>query len=196
MSKRAAKVAKPKRAVATQIKFRIDESLKAQLDHAANARGLSLNTEITERLVKSLQPPRYWDAITNAKVSAIVDLIAEVACSAGANAALLARLPQDGTTWADDPYSFDQVGKAVIAALNAIRPKGAITPPGSVSINKLYSTEYYNRTGTFIADSILFEVASANAVRRSDRTERLRASLGADILARIERNLLEGKHHG
>ena len=174
---------------ATQIKFSVHESLRTQLGELAKAAGRSLNAEINERLVQSLRPPRYWDTVDNPKINALVDLVAEVVCSAGQNAGSFARLPQDGAvTWADDPYCYDQVMKAVVAALEGMRPPGKIAPPKSAS-----GAEFYSRIGELVAEGILCEVAlktlpGAPEVR-DERAVRLSRGLGDDIVGRIERKM-------
>jgi hypothetical protein len=99
-----------------QLKVRVREDLRAQLERAATERDVSLNTEIAERLAKSFEAQSQLQAAVEAQLG-------------GAHTAALLKLTaariqlievRTGKRWIDDPLTTLEVRKAWAEVLDAI----------------------------------------------------------------------------
>lgn len=181
-------MARRKIADSAQIKFRVPDSLRAQLEQAAAERGASLNAEITERLQRSLGAKRHWETMDNPQANAIIELLANVIYATGQNAGTFAAMSAaGGASWWSDPYAYDQVAQAVRIALEQMRP------PGEIALPDRAHKEIYGNIGKIVADGIISEVVSADdppagrPPERIERAMRLKRGLG-EIAKHIEKN--------
>src|SRR5690242_11605782 len=94
---------------ATQLKFRIKTNLYERVAAAADARGVSLNKEIAERLERSLDPNLDVDKVFGSR--ALFGLLKAIGVAmhlAGQRAKFFKAQDIDAAKrWIDDPYAYD-----------------------------------------------------------------------------------------
>jgi hypothetical protein len=116
-------------AESAQLKLRLREPLRASLEAAAKARGVSLNAEAADRLARSFDQQNIVDALFGGPdVAGIAMIIARVLSKTESLIRILQKRTDDPALWRD-PYAFDQAVEAVNAVLEALRPSGDATPP-------------------------------------------------------------------
>lgn len=116
-----------------QVPLRIPEALRARIEKAAKARGVSMNAEIVERLARSFETE---DRFGGPRAVELIETIAAVMKSTGEHAAFMAdssKLYNQGE-WLDQPYGYDQARKAAITVLKKRKPKGAVVVPKPATI--------------------------------------------------------------
>lgn len=165
---------KPERA--TQLNIRVDDDLKALLEESAKSNGNSLNTEIKDRLTRSLRPQRDWATSDDPKFNGLMDLIARVTFLCGPN--FITPMPSSDL-WYDSPIAFSQVEAAIKAIVEALRPPGDPSVPSPSSDD----AETYKRLGALVAKRVLHEVVAAAA-----KYEHVQESFG-EVVDRIRSNL-------
>jgi len=175
-----------------QFKFRVKDELRQKLEEAAEARGVSLNQEITERLGNSFNPLWTDKKKDNPTVDAIVDLLGQVIYAAGYSAGGRTFSTDGRSTWYDDPLAFDQVCKAVEVTLQAIKPPesasafdlkqlGHLLPPDAAErLNHGFENigEIAARVVLHEMTEIVGEPESKMPTERAERARRLRSALG------------------
>ena len=120
-----------------QVPLRIPEEQRARIEKAAKSRGVSMNTEIIERLERSFE---IEDRLGGPKVAELVETIGTVMRSTGEATAFHvdSSKTHDQGEWLAVPYAFDQAVKAAITILEHHRPNAPIVepkiPPDSVFI--------------------------------------------------------------
>jgi hypothetical protein len=181
-----------------QTNLRIEPALREQLQKAADAAGVSVTKEITDRLERSFSEKRHWETLDNPKVNAIVDMLGQVIYAAGHNAGGLSTAGSiDGSrTWYDNPFAFDQVRKAVDVALQAIKPAGSVdleemasrlpSDKSHVARSMTEKDSFFKNLGEIAAWGVLSELKIIDdpdsktplSPERADRARRLKSSLG------------------
>ena len=111
-----------------QVPLRIPEAQRARIEKAAKSRGVSMNTEIIERLERSFE---IEDRLGGPKVAKLVEIIGIVMGSTGEQTAtfLDGSKTYDQGEWLAVPYAFDQARRAANAILDYHEPKGPIVEP-------------------------------------------------------------------
>jgi hypothetical protein len=121
--------------------FRTTDEIRDKLAEAAEARGVSVNQEINDRIAASFDRPERVYA--NPHASGLMKLVRAAMQGAGQNAAFLKKghfdleplNVDDGLFWFRDPYAFDQAKRAAEAILEACRPPGSPEPPAYEDAN-------------------------------------------------------------
>jgi hypothetical protein len=115
-----------------QLKVRMKEPLRAQLEKAAAKRGVSLNTEATDRLQQTFLNQKVLqealDLSFGTQISELLIIIGDVMRSTAQTVTFAARGDPSLEIWSEDPLVFDKVVQAVEAVLNERRPTGKIMP--------------------------------------------------------------------
>ncbi|WP_375762855.1 Arc family DNA-binding protein [Bradyrhizobium sp. Pha-3] len=162
----------------SQLKFRIDRELRDQLEKAAEKNGVSLNKEITERLVRSLEAKSLDDS---KPTFGILKLIQEAMNAAG-EAALFEENDMSWEIarkklWTDSPQAYGRAVEATITILEALRPATRRAPDN-------YPTPW---DGVFWGEYFLKFAASGkpNVPENQALATDLNKSLGA-LVQRIE----------
>ncbi|MCZ6861987.1 MAG: Arc family DNA-binding protein [Alphaproteobacteria bacterium] len=111
-----------------QVPLRIPEAQRARIEKAAKSRGVSMNTEIIERLERSFE---IEDRLGGPKVTELVETIGIVMRSTGEHTAtfLDGSKTYDQGEWLAVPYAFDQARRAANTILEYHKPKGPIVVP-------------------------------------------------------------------
>ena len=120
-------MAQRKRTATVQLKVRMKEPLRGQLEKAAKARGMSLNAEIGKRLERSFETE---DRFGGPRVVDLIETIATVMKTTGEHAGFIEtrKLANQGE-WLFLPWAFDQATKAANAIMKHYKPKGKVTAP-------------------------------------------------------------------
>jgi hypothetical protein len=111
-----------------QVSFRTREPLRAALESAAKARGVSMNTEMNERLMRSFEDDVKLEVeFSRVQLYAILRLVANAMDHAGASSAIMSNMGTGASkNWTDNPFAYDQALKAALFILNTFRPAGEI----------------------------------------------------------------------
>jgi hypothetical protein len=112
-----------------QISVRAKEPLRAALESAAAERGVSMNTEIIERLMRTFEDEVKLEAEFDRRQLYAILRIAAVAMDHSGNSAVI--VSGTRSNWVDNPFAYDQAVKAALHVLNAFRPLGEISGPKS-----------------------------------------------------------------
>ena len=122
-----------------QIGLRVKEPLRARLEEAARARGVSVNAEVVRRVEASFEQDRWIESVFGSEdVFRLMQAVAAAMNRAGGRAAVLAtianlwrrtgqRIP--AATWIDFPYAYSQAVQAATRVLEALRPPGELVEP-------------------------------------------------------------------
>ncbi|WLA62382.1 toxin-antitoxin system HicB family antitoxin [Bradyrhizobium diazoefficiens] len=162
-----------------QIGLRVPDELHEALYAAAKRRGVSVNKEITDRLLKTFDEDLVMS--TGQESSAFYAVLRVAAAAmhlAGLNTAAITSAlvnPDALKTWMEYPFAYDQAVKAAATVFEALRPSGEITaPPATADFAKLI--------GVGVANSILEEAASGEARNNNPgsiaRAKKLNRDLG------------------
>jgi hypothetical protein len=111
-----------------QVSFRTREPLRAALELAAKARGVSMNTEMNERLMRSFEDDVNLETeFARVQLYAILRVVANTIDHAGTSSAVVSSMSTGAPkSWTDNPFAFDQAVKAAMYVMNAFRPSGDI----------------------------------------------------------------------
>jgi hypothetical protein len=152
-----------------QLKLRVPEGLRKQIQDAADARGVSVNAEVIFRLQASLErDATVGGLLDDPTATALGEVVAAAMMEAGRFAGYLAtNSPQGGQRWADNPYAYEQAVQAAHHVLDALRPEGKVVPPAG---GRGYS-------GKASAEAIIHEMGDA-PLEVFSYGYRLRARLG------------------
>ena len=171
-----------------QIGLRVPEDLREKIQEAANARGVAVNKEISDRLEKSFSEEMTISAADGAaELYSILRVVAAAMDLAGPMAAIMSTLnPDAGKTWVHSSIAYEQALQAAVTVLEALRPQAAAVPHPSMS-------DSVNTMGSEIATGILEEAATGltrtpSAAADAARARRLHAGLGAltDLIQRFD----------
>jgi hypothetical protein len=162
-----------------QISIRTKEPLRAALESAARERGVSMNAEIVERLTRTFEDEIKLEAeFDRRQLYAILRIMAVAMDHAGHSAAIVSHTvsQNDGMTWFDEPFAYDQAVQAATHILEAFRPSGK---PTSVSAR-------FSRLGEEFAAGVLETIADEKptAIGETQIPPRSHRELG-HLLARI-----------
>jgi hypothetical protein len=129
-------MAKREKTDLVQLGARVREPLRVALESAAASRGVSMNAEINERLMRSFEDEEKLETETDrVQLYSILRIIAAVMDHAGAAAAIISNMSTGAPRrWIDNPFAFDQATKAALYILDAFRPTGEIVGAPSSSI--------------------------------------------------------------
>jgi hypothetical protein len=118
--------------------FRVSPEFKAKLDEWSERSGRSIAQEIELRLMQSDRDERIFDQTLenicgSPRFAGLMKLLVTAALEIGPQAAFSAAVRQGkpgeaAQTWMSDPYAYDQVVQAIIAALDHFRPEGDRVP--------------------------------------------------------------------
>jgi hypothetical protein len=117
-------------AATVQLKVRMKEPLRANLEEAARRRGVSMNAETVHRLERSFeQDQRIEDVFGNRDLFGLLRAVAAVMDAAGEVACIMfSRRNEASRGWLDSPYAYDQAMQAAVRTLDMFRPPGEIKP--------------------------------------------------------------------
>lgn len=119
------------------IKIRMREPLRAQIEKAAAVRGVSMNAEMINRLDRSFQRGDLLDEALSlrwgSRMAKIMQGVAVAMETVGDQAFLAAEGRDPRGRWHEHPYAFDRALEAAKRALNFFRPKGEIIEPPPVT---------------------------------------------------------------
>ena len=120
-------MAQRKRTATIQLKVRMKEPVRGQLEKAAKARGVSMNAEIGKRLERSFE---IEDRLGGPQLINLIETIASVMKLTGEYAALFesGNVMKRGE-WLFLPYAFDQAVEAAKFVMGHHRPPGEIVVP-------------------------------------------------------------------
>jgi hypothetical protein len=152
---------------------------------AADARSISINREINDRLIASFDDDRNPDKVFSSRaLFGLMKLVAAAMQTAGAHALHLdTGSPEHGSEFFRDAYAYDQAVRAAITVLEACRPPGK-REPSQTSIDAAVN-ELKLRVGEVWAKNLLAEVADAKEV--GSRGEKLRRDLDPSIINNIKK---------
>jgi hypothetical protein len=124
-----------------QVSFRTREPLRAALESAAQARGVSMNTEMNERLMRSFEDEvKLETEFARVQLYAILRVVANTMDLAGSSTAMMSNMLTGATkNWVDNPFAYDQAVKAANYILEQFRPPGDIAEaaPNSTQIQNM-----------------------------------------------------------
>lgn len=128
---------KRKESATVDVKIRMKEPLRAAIERAAKRRGVSMNSEMTDRLERSLRDEAWavhaFEARYGKRLAGMIEILARAMDETGRHVGFWATGTLDGATnWFDVPYAFDQATKAAIAILDALKPPGDPSPVGAI----------------------------------------------------------------
>jgi hypothetical protein len=140
-----------------QLKLRIGEELKSQIERAAAARGVSINAEVMLRLSESFENERSMSGLfDDPRVFALAELIAIAMNRTGLHAVVGSTVFFDH--WTDNPFAWQQAERAAHIVLEELRPPGEIPPGAGVAfkgidlpkrITDMLVVEMEERVGAF-----------------------------------------------
>lgn len=165
---------------------RIRADTRDWLERAAAKSGRSLSQEIEHRLRGSFNDDELtfqtFGSRRNYALMRIIAMIMEAVFNPD----------RPGVDWVDDPYSFDQVVKAVNSVLDAMRPPGAVP-----QLSELQQMAFGERQGSFRAGKILLDVQQADgsgALDSTSKRERRLAKLKDDLGPLAQRPVIINPH--
>ena len=115
------------------VRVRVREPVRAALEAAAQARGISVNAEVVGRLegtfsVEALLP-QALDLQFGRETGAVLTLIGHAIRHTVRSSTIVNSAPAADDAWLDDAWLFEQAVKAVGVILEELRPAGKATPP-------------------------------------------------------------------
>ena len=124
-----------------QLGARVREPLRIALESAAASRGVSMNAEINERLMRSFEDEvKLETEFARVQLYAILRVIANTMDHAGGSTAMMSNMLTGETkNWVDNPFAYDQAVKAANYILERFRPPGDIASatPNSPQIQNM-----------------------------------------------------------
>src|SRR5437764_599474 len=129
----------PRRSSATvDLKIRMKEPLRREVERAAKQKGISMNAELIERVEAAGRGERRLaeveEMLGGREIFGILMVIGRAMRETGVVAGFSARTTLgDVNRWFLNPYAYDQAVKAATAVLEAMRPPGDIAPPSFMS---------------------------------------------------------------
>ncbi|MCJ2108176.1 hypothetical protein MKK70_22965 [Methylobacterium sp. E-041] len=158
-----------------QLKLRLKEPDRSALEKSAQERGVSLNTEIVDRLRRSFDEERsISDLFGNRRDFAFMKFVY-------ATIENIVNLKKPDADWREDPYRFDQIFKAVVAIFEAIRPKGKLPNDPEEALD--YGGQHRGVGAAYMA---LQEIMQADPnISFGESGHRLRTSILANDLGKL-----------
>jgi len=126
-------MARAKASKIVQVKARMREPLRARLEAVAKGRGVSINSELVDRLERSFAKD---DAFGGLAIANMARLMAAAFLQGGQHAAQAQYPHWRPTQWIHNSDCYDAAVKAVVRALNSMRPIN-LPPPGPVTLHDL-----------------------------------------------------------
>ena len=157
-----------------QIKIRARAGLREELEHAAKARGTSMNADMIDRLERSLHSDTARDdEPISEELAGLLRVIGRVMEQVGRTAGFGSAydLRTGSAAWLDSPYAYDQVVRAVNEVFEALRPQGEIEIPSADND----MPEYYSTLGSGYANGFL---SAASIDVDTKGRSKVRADLG------------------
>ena len=169
----------PKRDVAdtVQLKIRVKEPLREQIEQSARERGLSLSAEIVDRLEKSFERQMsIQDIFGSNQVFEIMKIIASTMNVIGRTAYYQGNRVLDANSlWLSDPHAYNEAFEAAVTVLEAMRPPGEIVVPKAIAIPG-GPTLSYRGIGARTAQANLEDIAASQ--NRADVSAKVRRAVG------------------
>jgi Arc-like DNA binding domain len=169
-----------------QIGLRVPEDLREKIQEAANARGVAVNKEISDRLEKSFSEEMTISAVDGAsELYSILRVVAAAMDLAGPMAAIMSTMSTEAAkTWISNSIAYEQALRAAITVLEKLRPQTVTAPHPDMS-------DSVDTLGTRMATAILEEAATGltrTPPTESARAQKLHAGLGslAERIARFD----------
>jgi hypothetical protein len=111
------------------LKLRLRESLRGEIEHAASEHGVSMNQEVIDRLSRSFAGERVLDEALELaygrEAAALMQIIGRVMNDAGKFAGLsLTGTLEGALDWIRNPDAVEEVKLAIVEVLSAFQPKG------------------------------------------------------------------------
>ena len=160
-----------KSAGGAQVKVRLTDNLRAVVQAAAASRGVSMNSEIVERLQRSLERETgSGDVFDNPLTAAIAKLIAAAMHETGRAAGFAATSSLEGSVdWFANPYAYDQAVRAANRVLEMLRPEGEIKPPSGHPYHDVLGVGFAN---TILEDAATGHSRTVNSLQRAQALHR------------------------
>jgi hypothetical protein len=155
------------------IKIRMREPLRAEIERAAKRRGISMNAEMNERLSASYERGRVLDEALNFAYgedgAGLLRLLGEVVRAAPGACGLYSY-----GNWLDDPSAYAMAAQGAIRVLQRLQPAGEIK-------DGQHSPEHR-------ADALLYDLGDDGSIHAGPSAERaaeMRQRLGRTLDARL-----------
>ena len=147
------------RTAVVQLKTRLREPLRARLEAGAKRRGVTLNTEIVDRLEQSFAKE---DAFDGPEMLNMARLMAAAFIRGGQQGAHARQHPEwTPSEWVHDKICYQTAVRAVMKALAAAQPE--LDDPDQKTFVDLFAAELARREATF---------AEPKSLRRSHQKKR------------------------
>jgi len=160
-----------------QTNFRTNTQTRDRLQALADARGVSINREINDRLERSFigDALQLGHSEASPQLFAVLNMVAAAMNAAGRAAAFSTMFDEKkAMSWHTDPFAFEQAVKAAQRIFDHCRPPGEV--PAA-------QHEALNHFGDAFANAILEEAATGNARTGATaaRAKILRELIGDDL---------------
>ena len=121
------------RTATVDLKVRLKESLRAQIEAAAREHGVSLNSETAARLERSFQDeellPQLLEIAYGREVAGLLLALGSVMRDAGEHAGVRSLNTFSGAAeWFANPIAYEEARAAAATVLDALRPSGDASP--------------------------------------------------------------------
>jgi len=168
-----------------QVNLRVGDEMRAKLIAAAEARGVSVNKEINDRLARSFVAGSRGTG--DADLEGLLAVIAAAMSAAGWAAASVATLsPEGAKQWINNPIAYEQALEAAIQVLRA----GAPVAEQPSALNKDDIAKIISSLGVGLANAILEEATTGNSpvsgIAERERAKALNAVVGETMAARFK----------
>ena len=172
--------------MAIQVNLRVSDELREKLIEASDARGVSMNKEINDRLERTFEDDTFvGSGKENAALLGVLNVVASAMTAAGQAAGFFSTYTFEGAQkWLDDAFAFDRAIDAAIVVLDASRPPGEPKPPETMPPALAESVMQY---GKGFANAVLEEAATGRARTPGmmARAKILHQSIGPEIASRL-----------
>jgi hypothetical protein len=177
-------------AATIQLKIRIKEPLRASIEEDAEARGVTMNAVINDRLEQSFREDARSRDLREALALALGANVAAVTLAIGLairHVVKWAPLPPN-TDLFSDPFIFEQAVAAISTVIESVRPPGdaAVLPGGGdyVATGAEAAAEQWRRLGQDVGAQVCWEIADYPE-RLGPWGSSIRDWLGPDAIERI-----------
>ena len=177
-------------AATVQLKIRIKEPLRATIEEDAEARGVTMNAIINDRLEQSFREDARSRDLREALALALGADVAAVTLAIGLairHVVKWASLPPN-TDLFSDPFIFEQAVAAISTVIESVRPPGdaAVLPGGGdyVPTGAEAAAEQWRRLGPDVGAQVCWEIADYPE-RLGPWGSSIRDWLGPDAIERI-----------
>jgi hypothetical protein len=177
-------------AATVQLKIRMKEPLRAAIEEDAEARGVTMNAAIIDRLEQSFREDARSRDLREALALALGADVAALTLAIGLairDVVNWASLPPD-TNLFSDPFIFEQAAAALSTVVESVRPPGdaAVLPGGGdyVPAGAEAAAEQWRRLGPDVGAQVCWEIADYPE-RLGPWGSSIREWLGPDAIERI-----------